>query len=94
MLFLEINRWRQRAFEQAECLRCVYFIAWDREACGCDEGFPIVQRHGRTGYVGAGLRAGGDDPEQGGVGTRGSEGDPDAGGGPDDACGDFEEPQA
>lgn len=34
----EINRWRQRAFEQAECLRCVYFIAWDREACGCDGG--------------------------------------------------------
>ena len=34
----EINRWRQRAFEQAECLRCVYFIAWDREACGFDGG--------------------------------------------------------
>jgi TetR/AcrR family transcriptional regulator len=39
MLFLgKINRWRQRAFEQAECLRCVYFIAWDREACGFDGG--------------------------------------------------------
>ena len=41
-----------------------------------------------------GPEGGGDDPEQGGVGTRGSEGDPDAGGGLDDACGDFEEPQA
>lgn len=49
--------WQLCSREQDERRRGAFFIAWDREACEVDGRGSDTGRHGRGGYVGAGLSA-------------------------------------